>query len=209
MDPKDLKTLLLMETLDEKENLSQRELSKKLNISLGLVNAFIKDLLSRGIFEANRLPRKRVQYNLTVKGLIKKAELTKQYLSHSLNYYKDIKRRISGIIAELTNDGKRNIVLYGAEEIIEIACIVISQASMAKAIIIDNKKAGGTLCGLMINDETVLRTIDYDAVFIVDIYNNNSSSKKLIEKGVPAEKIVTVFPLDKTDNLVQHKLSVD
>jgi predicted transcriptional regulator len=202
MDPKDLKTLLLLEALDKKENQSQRELSKRLNISLGLVNTFIKKLISRGIFEVNRLPRKRVQYHLTGKGLLKKVELTKQYLSHSLNHYKDMKRRISDTIVELTNDGKQNIVLYGVEEIIEIACIVISQARMANAMIIDDKKAGETICGFKINAESILRTTEYDIVIIADVFNN-SSSKKLIEKGVPTEKIVTVFPLGKTDDLVQ------
>jgi len=51
MDHKDIRTLKLLEEIEENHVQSQRELAKKLNISLGLVNSFIKRLAHKGFFQ--------------------------------------------------------------------------------------------------------------------------------------------------------------
>ena len=47
MDKEDLHVLRLMGEIDRNGNYSQRELSSRLNISLGLVNTFLKRLVTR------------------------------------------------------------------------------------------------------------------------------------------------------------------
>jgi len=42
------KSLLLLDEIAKGEPLSQRDISKKLNIALGLVNSYIKNLVSKG-----------------------------------------------------------------------------------------------------------------------------------------------------------------
>ena len=42
------KSLLLLDEISKGENLSQRGLSRRLNIALGLVNSYIKNLISKG-----------------------------------------------------------------------------------------------------------------------------------------------------------------
>ena len=51
MEIREIKTLLLLEAIEKEEIQSQRDLSKKLNISLGLVNTFLKNLTHRGILK--------------------------------------------------------------------------------------------------------------------------------------------------------------
>ena len=51
MDPIDLRTLKILEKVDNDGAPSQRDLARDLNISLGLVNSFIKRLVKKGFFK--------------------------------------------------------------------------------------------------------------------------------------------------------------
>ena len=73
MDPKDLRTLKILEKVDNDSVPSQRDLARDLNISLGLVNSFIKRLVKKGYFKARHVPRNRIRYFLTPKGAAEKS----------------------------------------------------------------------------------------------------------------------------------------
>ena len=109
MDKEDLHILRLMGEIDRNGNHSQRELSSRLNISLGLVNTFLKRLVNKGYFKVKTMPRNRVKYFLTPEGLARKSKLTVEYLRYSVNFYKDIKGLILKKYMEME---KRSEVIY-------------------------------------------------------------------------------------------------
>ena len=51
MDHKDIRTLRILEEIAKGHAPSQRDLANELNISLGLVNSFIKRLTNEGYFK--------------------------------------------------------------------------------------------------------------------------------------------------------------
>ena len=193
MEPRDVKTLLLLEAIDKEECQSQRELSKKINVSLGLVNTFIKNLTIRGIFKTVNLPGNKVKYILTPKGVVEKTNLTRQYLSYSIRYYNEIKRRVSETLSLLEKTGKKEIVFYGTGELIEITSIILCEHNNSNVKIIDNKKAGRKICGIKIHEEAKLESLHFDAVVILDFDNISISRGELIKKGVPADKIFAIL----------------
>jgi len=65
MDQQELRTLQLLEEIESNRSPSQRDLATHLNISLGLVNAFMKRLAKKGYFKITNIPRNRVRYILT------------------------------------------------------------------------------------------------------------------------------------------------
>jgi DNA-binding MarR family transcriptional regulator len=85
MDKENIHILRLMGEIERDASPSQRELSSRLNLSLGLVNTFIKRLVSKGYFKVKTMPRNRVKYFLTPKGLARKSRLTVEYLQYSVN----------------------------------------------------------------------------------------------------------------------------
>jgi len=72
MDNQDLRTLKILEEIEKDKTPSQRYLAGKLNISLGLVNSFIKRLAQKGLFKIKNIPKNRVKYILTPKGAAEK-----------------------------------------------------------------------------------------------------------------------------------------
>jgi DNA-binding Lrp family transcriptional regulator len=56
MDKQDLHVLQLLGEIDRNGSSSQRELSQRLNLSVGLVNTFMKRLTTKGYFKVKTLP---------------------------------------------------------------------------------------------------------------------------------------------------------
>jgi DNA-binding MarR family transcriptional regulator len=193
MESKDVKTLLLLEAIDTEEYQSQRELSRKLNISLGLVNTFIKNLSFRGICKTSKLSNNRIIYNLSSKGILEKEKLSIQYLSHSMHYYRETKRRVERLLTALEKNGKTKIIFYGAGELCEIACVALNGKKNRDVTIIDDSKAGGIICGIKISAEATLESFNFDAIVIMDFKNTPIARKKLRAIGVPQNKIYDLF----------------
>ena len=102
MDKEDLHILRLMGEIDRNGDHSQRELSRRLNISVGLVNTFLKRLVAKGYFKVTTMPRNRLKYFLTPEGLARKSKLTAEYLRYSVNFYKDIKNLLTVLRGRLS-----------------------------------------------------------------------------------------------------------
>lgn len=196
MESRDVKTLLLLEAIDKKDCQSQRELSERVNISLGLVNKFIQNLKNEGIFQITNLPNKKVKYIITPEGFIEKTDLTIQYLSHSIDHYNELKQRISDVLKALKQDKKRNLVLYGASELCEISCVLLSSERYFKIEILDDHIAGKNICGNTVRKFKDISSIDYDAVIIMDLENIFRTHEMLMGIGVSKDKIHSIFPFN-------------
>src|SRR4030042_274053 len=112
MEKQDLHILRLMGELDRDGDSSQRELSQRLNISVGLVNTFLKRLVNKGYFKVKTMPRKRLKYFLTPEGLARKSRLTAEYLRYSINFYRDIKHLLVNKFQDMEGRHVKNILFY-------------------------------------------------------------------------------------------------
>ena len=74
------RALLLMSEIATEEPVSQRELARRLGIALGLVNSYLKNLVSKGFVRVKNFPRNRYAYLLTPKGFAEKSRLAYQHL---------------------------------------------------------------------------------------------------------------------------------
>jgi DNA-binding MarR family transcriptional regulator len=194
MNIKDIKTLLLLEAIDNEECLSQRELSKRLSISLGMVNATIKRLLNQGYFKLVTLPKSKVKYVLTPKGLSEKADLAIRYISYLTSVYKETKTRIQTRLDKLYEDGIHKIALYGGDEVTEIACMLPPNNPSQKIVaILDEKKEGQKVNGVSVCSENKLKELSFDAVIITETKGQLNAREKLIDIQIPAHKIVNLF----------------
>ncbi len=89
-------TLYLLSEISNTPHLTQRELSSKLNISLGKTNYLIQQLIKKGVLKANSFSHnpgklKKIGYMLTKKGLEEKIKLTYHFLRVKEDEYNRIK----------------------------------------------------------------------------------------------------------------------
>ena len=78
--------LNVLSALTEDDKVTQRSLSSKLGIALGLINAYMKRAMDKGLVKIKHAPKNRYLYYLTPKGFTEKAKLTAEYLKYSLAF---------------------------------------------------------------------------------------------------------------------------
>src|SRR4051812_41234808 len=70
---------------------SQRRIAEDLGIALGLVNAYLKRCVKKGLVKVRHAPARRYAYYLTPQGFAEKSRLTVEYLSYSFSFFREAK----------------------------------------------------------------------------------------------------------------------
>ena len=95
--PQTEETLFIFKELEANPNATQRDLSSRLNISLGKTNYLLRELILKGFIKAKNFtgnPGKlrKIQYLLTEKGLEEKFRLIKHFLQIKEVEYNQLKQ---------------------------------------------------------------------------------------------------------------------
>jgi DNA-binding MarR family transcriptional regulator len=190
MNKTDIRTLKILEEIDNDHTPSQRDLSKKLNISLGLVNSFVKRLANKGYFKINNIPKNRVKYILTPKGAAEKTRLTYQYIQYSFGFYRNAREKLHRLFKYLMAQGVRRLVFYGTGDFAEIAFISLQETSIQMLAIVDDKEIGEKFLGGMVKDPDILNSLSFDRILITSMISKDNILEKLLEQGIPQSKLV-------------------
>ena len=94
--------------LKEEPHLSQRELSDRMGISIGMTNYCVRALIDKGWVKAKNFlesgRKDRYLYQLTPAGITSKAQLTRHFLARKRQEYKAIQQEIAALEAALEKD---------------------------------------------------------------------------------------------------------
>jgi DNA-binding MarR family transcriptional regulator len=192
VDKEDLQTLRLMDEIDRNGIHSQRELSQRLNISLGLVNTFVKRLVNKGYFKVTTMPRNRVKYFLTPEGLARKAKLTAEYLRYSIHFYRDIKDLLLDKFAEMEKNQVQSILFFGAGEVADLAYLYLQMTPIRLAGIVDESRIGRKFFGLEVAGLEGTRQADWDIILVTRPDHVENAIDTLTEAGVDRNRIATI-----------------
>ena len=72
--------ILILEELEKNSNITQRGLSEKTGLSLGMVNRLLKKFIKKGFVKLERLNSKSFRYILTPEGFKEKSKKTIEYM---------------------------------------------------------------------------------------------------------------------------------
>jgi len=169
MSQHELKTLL---EIKDDPSLSQRSLAHKLNISLGLTNAIIKNLIHRGLIKAKKDTGRKLLYIITPKGTVNVSRLMYNRFQETLHYYHYTKDLLTACLIKLYQQGEKTINIYGTGQLAEITYYAgISTPFRLDAIITDDPSKEKFLGQQTISITNFLSQYSN---------NNNLSSKKII-----------------------------
>lgn len=102
MDESHFKTL---KELARNNELSQRDLSRKVGLSLGRVNYIINSMIEKGYIKAKRFKNSRnklaYMYVLTPKGMKKRIEATRSFLNKKTEEYSSLIKEIEELKEEI------------------------------------------------------------------------------------------------------------
>lgn len=192
MKKKEINTLKILQEIENDNTLTQRDLSKKLNISLGLVNIFIKRLVQKGYFKITTIPPTRVKYLLTPKGIAEKSRLAFEYLQYSLGFYNEIKTLLLNIYKELESLHAQRIVFYGAGEVAELAYLFLQQTNIELVAVIDDNQEGKTFFGFDILKTERLGESNIDYILLTTVDGHDEAIGEILKTGISKNRIIKI-----------------
>ncbi len=135
---KHLDTLL---ELKENPSLSQRSLAHKLNISLGLTNSILQNLIHRGLIKAKKMTGRKILYLITPKGMIQATNFIYDRVRETQHYYQYTKDLLTTHFTNLYDKGVRRAAVYGTGQLAEITYLSLLDSPLRLYSIITDDPA--------------------------------------------------------------------
>jgi DNA-binding MarR family transcriptional regulator len=186
------RSFLLLEEISKGSALTQRDLSKTLGVALGLINSYVKNLISKGYITVSKIPKKRYQYYLTPSGFAEKTRLTFQHFQNFTNLYKVARRDFHDFFNEIQNSEVKEVVFCGVDEVTEIAFLSLKETNLKLTGVIDDHEAGKSFFGQEIRAIKEIGNIHYDIVVITLFQNGEKIKNQLLDQGVDEKKIFDI-----------------
>lgn len=192
-----LKELVILEYIENKSDVTQKELAKVANAAPSMINAYIEEFEQKGYMKRQYLSAKTVNYLITSKGIQRKNYLSITYIQELMKLYKLAKENVERFIESIINKGYKNILLYGAGEVAETILSVIrdKKSSLSvQAIIDDDKdKQGKEMLGYKIISREEIESYNHDAIVITSYTFEYDIMNRLKEIEYPVERVGRFF----------------
>lgn len=187
------RSLQILDELANNDSLTQRDLSSRLGIALGLVNSYIKNLVAKGYLTIKAIPPKRYAYYLTPKGFTEKTRLTYDLLHDYTRVYREARNNLKTLFRDLQTNGMKRIVFAGADEVAEIAYITLQETNLELEAVLDGDRSGEMFFNNTVKPMEAVRDLSYDTVVVTSYVKRERYYAELIKSGVPESKIRTIF----------------
>ena len=195
MNVQDQRDLLLLSEVERDASVTQRSLSSKLGVALGLTNLYLKRLACKGYIKITTISRNRIQYLLTPQGLAEKLRLTYLYMQYSLSYYRDMRTRLKEMMSTFNGSHGQRVVIYGTTELAELAYLSLREMNIDCVGFIDGSSRVSFLSCPVSSPDRVNRW-QFDRVLITDLEHAAACEEQLVQSGVPREKVLRLGLLE-------------
>lgn len=191
------RALLLLEEISTGDQLTQRDLSDRAGMAVGLVNTYIKGLVAKGYVKMSAIPRKRYKYYLTPKGFIEKSRLTYELLQNYTRIFREARKDYSSLFHDLNASGIRRVYFAGVDEVAEIAYLSLQEVGMELAGVVDDQKAGERFFNTTVLPFAGLGSMPEGARAVITTYHRKDHIYSMLaSSGVDDSRIDSIYPLE-------------
>jgi len=171
----------LLESVNRDAAQTQRRLASELGIALGLVNAYLKRCIKKGLVKVSNAPARRYGYYLTPQGFAEKSRLTADYLSYSFSLFRSARTDYANVMSAALIRGFNRIVLAGVSDLAEIAIICAISDGVQIAAIVDPNSTQTRFVGLPVLATFDLISGEFDAVVVTDLRTTNKTYAEAVQ----------------------------
>ena len=188
MDIDSQRVLRLLDVVEQESTLTQRTLSARLGIALGLTNLYIKRLIRKGYIKCVTIRANRLAYVITPRGLAQKARLTLKFMEYSLDLYRDARRHLHRVLTSQVQSPMR-VAIYGTGEAAEVAFLVLRELGLDLEAVFD-KEGGQKFLGFSVRSVKEHREVEYDLLIVARLDESSEVITRLIALGVAKDKLL-------------------
>jgi DNA-binding Lrp family transcriptional regulator len=177
----EMRDLRLLEELERNPIVSQRELSHKFGIALGVTNACLRRMARKGLIRIRDLNPRKIGYYLTPKGFVEKTRLTIHLISFRVQHYSELKKVIANRLLEMQCDGRQRVVFYGVSDEMEVAYITLQGVNLKLVGIVedDEKIIPRIIFGYEIEPVSRIQELKPDGILITSLTENEPKRDRL------------------------------
>jgi DNA-binding MarR family transcriptional regulator len=159
----DVVALRLLEEIGRDPQATQRHLSRRVGISLGMTNLLLRRMIRKAWVKAKRVRGRRMLYLLTPRGVAEKARQAREFVRLSLRYYVEFEREIA-----MRLDAGMRVGAWGAGD---LAVLVREAVRRAGARYVGEARDGGVDAVIVLSDPPAERVAQWrrSGVRVVDL----------------------------------------
>jgi DNA-binding MarR family transcriptional regulator len=194
----------LLSSVEHDGDRSQRHIAAELGIALGLVNAYLKRCVKKGLVKVHDAPARRYAYYLTPQGFAEKSRLTVQYLSNSFSFFRLAKGECASVFEAAKASGFDRLVLAGKSDLAEIAILCAVEAAVKIVAVVDPRSDVKQFVGVdVVRSYGDIRE-KFDAVIVTDVTRTKLSFDAAVEacgaERVLAPALLGLRPSNKAES---------
>ena len=172
----------LLESVERGGAQSQRRLASELGVALGLVNAYLKRCITKGLVKVSEAPARRYAYYLTPRGFSEKSRLTAEYLSYSFSLFRRAKADYMATLSTARERGLVRIAILGVSDLAEVAAICALDSGISIIAAVDAESDHARFAGA-----PVVKSLDdvvdaIDGVLVTDTKTTHETTVAAIER---------------------------
>ena len=183
------RSLQLLSEISGEEPLSQRELSRRLGIAVGLVNSYLKNLVSKGYVRVKNFPSNRYAYLLTPQGLAEKSRLAYQHLSYFTSLYTVARQDYLDLFRRLEDSGVREVLFCGVDEVAEVAYLSLQETGLKLVAVMDDQRRGEPFFGVPVVSVAEGVLLERAILVITSLKRRDELAQTLKDLGVTAGRV--------------------
>lgn len=124
------KSLILLDLISDDSSMSQREIARRMDVSLGTVNNMISELEDAKFITVKKVSSRKVFYQLTKKGKDYHNALYVDHVSSCFDTVASVRVNFRNNIFQLVESGKENFYIYGdTNELVRLAKMCFIEVS--------------------------------------------------------------------------------
>lgn len=188
------KELQVLTEVEASSDITQRQLSQRAGIALGLTNAILRNLIKKGYIRSQQASWKRWVYALTPEGASFKVRLIIGYVHRFLDHYKRVRQSLREQLEPLALHEESRVAILGTGEFAELVYLGLREMGIEEIdIFVSQHNGSGKFLGMPIRDLGTLHHEEFDHVVVASLENQEAGHSELANMSVPAEKVVTLF----------------
>ena len=194
VEPSSYRDLQLLSKVDENPEVTQRELSLRAGIALGLTNVLLRNLTQKGYLRITKSGWRRWIYHLTPKGVFHKVRLTVAYINRVLDHYQKVRQTLREELEPLALTKESRVAIYGTEEFAELVYLGLRELGIEEIDIYDKDAIEGSrFLGMPVHDLKSIRPDSHDQIVVATTGDTKVPLAEILEIGVSLQKVVTFF----------------
>ena len=184
----------LLSEVEQEPDVTQRQLSARMGIALGLTNVLLRNLIQKGYVKVSHASWKRRLYTLTPDGFGHRIRLMVNYVQQVLDHYQNVRQTLRNQLEPLALNKESSIAIYGVGQFAELVYLGLKEQGIEEIeVFAENPSPDEMFLGLPVQDARHITSVDYDRIVVATLDGSGDHRKCLAKRGVPFDKLVVFF----------------